>query len=632
MISLRITSVSALALATAGVLVCGDVAAQGLDADAPAVPTPSIPRVADYVAQTVSLPAVVGEPFQVAVQLDDAAHVLDLRPHSLRADGFRVLVQGDDGVLRDVAPPPVSTYRGVVVGREGSAVTAGINDGRLTAYIELGGGAPAYVLQPADRLDAAADRDMHVSFVRGDAAPADYHCGADLLDQPLAPAGRDVAGGSALAGSGLETIELGVDADYHYFLEEGGTVAGTVSEVENVLHTVEFVYERDVSITYEITVIVVRTSSATNPYTSSNPETLLCQFRDEWNSPPESSIPRDTAQLFTGRPLGSFSGGTIGLAWRATICNLTGTSACGGGLQNLSYSAIESNAPGLNFDERVSLSAHELGHSWNAIHCSGSTCHIMCAAVGFCGGTVGSNLKFGPVSISAISAFRNTRPCLVEHPNPLTPPFFDDFPSALLDTEKWTWRLTSGSGVATLGINEPSPPNSILIYSAGDALYRDGEIRSNHIELAGGSGMVASFWVQSNGVEIGEQLFVEYYSLLDEWASLVTVDSPGVDLDFYIPFEIPLPANAYHDRFRIRFRVEGDEVNDRWFIDDIHVGEPLPDPCPADFDGNGMVDFQDLLSLLAEWGPCVDCPEDIDGNGLVDFQDLLEVLATWGDC
>lgn len=51
---------------------------------------------------------------------------------------------------------------------------------------------------------------------------------------------------------------------------------------------------------------------------------------------------------------------------------------------------------------------------------------------------------------------------------------------------------------------------------------------------------------------------------------------------------------------------------------------------PGDVNGDGFVDFEDLLLLLAAWGPCEDCPEDVDGNGQVDFADLLIVLANWG--
>ena len=55
-------------------------------------------------------------------------------------------------------------------------------------------------------------------------------------------------------------------------------------------------------------------------------------------------------------------------------------------------------------------------------------------------------------------------------------------------------------------------------------------------------------------------------------------------------------------------------------------------PCPEDLNGNGTVDFNDILSLLASWGQCTSCPEDLDDNGDVDFADLLVMLAAYGDC
>ena len=52
--------------------------------------------------------------------------------------------------------------------------------------------------------------------------------------------------------------------------------------------------------------------------------------------------------------------------------------------------------------------------------------------------------------------------------------------------------------------------------------------------------------------------------------------------------------------------------------------------CEGDVDGDGDVDFADLLEVLAWWGPCGLCPADLDGNGTVNFDDLLTVLALFG--
>ena len=50
----------------------------------------------------------------------------------------------------------------------------------------------------------------------------------------------------------------------------------------------------------------------------------------------------------------------------------------------------------------------------------------------------------------------------------------------------------------------------------------------------------------------------------------------------------------------------------------------------GDIDGDGDTDFNDLLIVLANWGPCGDpCPADLDGDNEVGFQDLLILLANW---
>jgi hypothetical protein len=55
------------------------------------------------------------------------------------------------------------------------------------------------------------------------------------------------------------------------------------------------------------------------------------------------------------------------------------------------------------------------------------------------------------------------------------------------------------------------------------------------------------------------------------------------------------------------------------------VGAPL-----GDINGDGFVDFADLLILLAGWGE--PGPGDLNGNGFVDFGDLLMLLGAWWSC
>jgi hypothetical protein len=53
-----------------------------------------------------------------------------------------------------------------------------------------------------------------------------------------------------------------------------------------------------------------------------------------------------------------------------------------------------------------------------------------------------------------------------------------------------------------------------------------------------------------------------------------------------------------------------------------------PNTDPADINGDGTVNGQDLAELLARWGSA-DPAADINGDGSVDGQDLASLLAGW---
>ena len=57
----------------------------------------------------------------------------------------------------------------------------------------------------------------------------------------------------------------------------------------------------------------------------------------------------------------------------------------------------------------------------------------------------------------------------------------------------------------------------------------------------------------------------------------------------------------------------------------------IPEPCPADLNGDGVIDLADLGILLADFG-CMGgtCPGDIDGDGDTDLADLGILLAEFG--
>ena len=62
----------------------------------------------------------------------------------------------------------------------------------------------------------------------------------------------------------------------------------------------------------------------------------------------------------------------------------------------------------------------------------------------------------------------------------------------------------------------------------------------------------------------------------------------------------------------------------------------MSNPCP-DITEDGVVDVEDFLRLLADWGPWLDdclwdCPSDLNEDDVVNVQDFLILIGQWGVC
>jgi hypothetical protein len=54
--------------------------------------------------------------------------------------------------------------------------------------------------------------------------------------------------------------------------------------------------------------------------------------------------------------------------------------------------------------------------------------------------------------------------------------------------------------------------------------------------------------------------------------------------------------------------------------------------CIGDINNDNTVGINDLLVLLAAWGPNPGHPADLNGDNTVGINDLLTLLAEWGPC
>ncbi len=506
--------------------------------------------VSGYSIQNLAIPGGPGGPFQVTLPLGGVAREIAFEPHSVRAPGFKVMVQDASGALSEIPAPPETTYRGTVAGVGGAVVSGSLDANGLTATIRLPGG-ELWAVQPLKQLVPNAAREAHVVYRESDNVPGDWACGLNEPQLGL-PALRQLAHGhSGATPDGLLTCELACDADNQFYTSWGSNTTTVTNDINGIINAVSNIYEVDCQIEMVITQIIIRTSAATNPYTSNAPGTLLSQFRTQWLSN-HANVPRDLAHLFTGRNL---DGSVIGIAYLAGICN---TNAFG-----LSQSRYTSN-----FTFRTALTAHETGHNFNAQHCDSicSPCEIMCSGLGGCSGIVTS---FSTCDIASITAYSNSRPCLAPPPPPPPPvlalPFFDPFPSLTIDAQKWP--TVSEVSVVPSAQNERSEPNSMLM-SIG-AFAECAHLNTDAVGLP----VFVSLWTEHVGVEAGKELRVKFYNpSTQQFELLITIVSDGVDQSRFAFHETTLPLLGFSETdSRIRLEASVNQFDDFWYVDDVGV-------------------------------------------------------------
>lgn len=648
-------------------------------------PLPAIEFMPVYRTAMLAVPPGIPEEIEIDFPLEGGGFdTLRLFRTSMRAPDAKLYLDVGGGELVEAELPPYRTYRGSLLSN-GMPVSASVVDGELWAMIPQDNGDILWI-QPMSDFEVGRAANEHVIYRRSDLVAADqFSCGVDqaglalpdwMFGVPSDPAdsgligfvpgagsedgpvggGDDASGGGSdgdddgasggsdgasfgvmgggdggddgdggVAGASPFVTRIAFDADFEFFLKNSSNANATVIDIENVMNNVSFVYDRDVNITYEYTAIVVRTTSS-DPYTSSNMETLLCEFRTTWNATPEVEISRSVAQLFTGKTI---QGSVIGLAWLGVVCNQSGNDC--GAFGNLAYSSVESRFTTIS-DFRTSLSAHELGHNWQAQHCdSVNPCNIMCAAINSCQGTTGSNLKFSPTEQSQITAFRNAVTCDVALPAPIALPFSDGFDaSSTISSANWIYN--KGVISTTAASNEPSPTRSINLDASSSNLYADDEIRSNFMLLSGLSSATLRYFVQHSGVEAGEQLIVEYLNASRRWTLLNTITSDGTAQTQFVEFSHQLPAAAFHDRFRVRFRAAVDEANDDWFVDSVSVVSvvlPSNDECTAAIDiGAGNTAFDNTNATNSSTALPANCAGTVGTTMAKDLWYRLTVPCT----
>lgn len=465
-------------------------------------------------------PFAPGGPLVLELTLDGERRVLELRSHSVRSPLFEVVSVGDGG-RRALDPGPVRTLRGTVVDDPGSLVAGSLLEDGLHARVRLSSG-QTWWIEPAPSSPPGTRE--HVVYPSSAARSAGT-CG---VREPVAPDVAPPPGPEPYAAGSLHVAELAADADWEYYDTYGSTVT-VQNRIEAIVNMLNVQYERDVLITYVITTILIRTSP-NDPYSSSDPDAALGEVRQEW-SLNQAAVVRDVAQMYTGKNL---QGSVIGIAYPGGICDKgLGYNVC----QNLGSLAC-----------RADLSAHELGHNWNASHCScpGYTMNpsLTCAN------------QFRPQgTIPKITAFRDLVDCLDEVPGG-TVLLADDFEAGTLDP---AWSCSNANRCAL-------EPKAAYDGSAFGLQIKKTATVERAVSTAGFGAVEVLFASRSQNYESSEWLTLSWFDGAT-WHQAGQWQQKG-----WKERRIALPAGAGNNAaFAIRFSCDAVGPKERSKVDEVRV-------------------------------------------------------------
>ncbi len=266
-------------------------------------------------------------PFEHTVQQGSQTVTIDFEPYSARGPNFEVLTQQDDGTLVTVNPSVVKTFIGTVREHPG-AIAAGLvrADGRVFTRISFEDGMEWYSAGGEAR-------------VKGE------------LNEVIWPSVPTLPGG---AGGQVYAAEVGVDVD-SYYLEEFGGRDASLEMVEYSTVVTNAIYIRDVGIEHRLGRLVLRESTAANPYDfeldpNRNFLDVFDEVKNQWREVLPSGS-EDVVNFVSSRGYG-------GWAELRKVGSPVG---------------VSTNMPLEPFEEGdfSNIWRHEVGHNWGASHFEG---------------------------------------------------------------------------------------------------------------------------------------------------------------------------------------------------------------------------------------------------------------------
>jgi hypothetical protein len=380
------------------------------------------------------------------LQLATGNGTLNLRlvPNDMRAPNYRAVSMTADGEERELPMSPVITYRGTVEGMPGAEARFTLDSNQVEGLILTS--QERFYLEPMQRYDPQAGRDDYILYRASDIKEAEAsRSPATLTLNHKVDRARQLAASRSSASfmpqttTSLRQVELATEADNEFVNRMGGATAAN-SEIQNIINQVDAIYQREVGLTFKI--VFQSAWDTTDPYTATDLVGMVNEFANYWNTF-RTNVQRDLAHMWTGKETGG-----IGVSFQGTVC-LSPKFSYG-----VSPFVVKDE---LNIPQRTALTAHEIGHSFNATHSdSDPACAntIMNTVAG-----PNTQLTFCQRSRNEITSFVNANSqCLtVIIPPPQTGPA-----SLGLTSSNYFINENDASGVATVTVTRTGDPAPVV--------------------------------------------------------------------------------------------------------------------------------------------------------------------------
>jgi hypothetical protein len=292
---------------------------------------------------------------ELTLSTEDGTFNIILTPHDVRAPQYRAEEVVGNGFRRAVVPEAIRTYRGAVLGMPGSEARFSVRNDTLEGIILTPD--EWYLVEPMRNYDPSARRNEIVIYRASDIVPESYGtCAASLAErinsahEYLIPQAMEAVGSvPAIAEASIAVADVATEADYEYVTAFGSSASAN-NTILDIMNQVDGIYRTQLSVSLQV-VYQHTWDTASDPYTSTAPSTMLGEFRSYWTAN-FSSQPFDLAHMWTGKDM---DGSTIGIAYVGVVCNARSYS--------FGVSQRFSASPG-----KYILTAHEIGHNFGASH------------------------------------------------------------------------------------------------------------------------------------------------------------------------------------------------------------------------------------------------------------------------